>query len=63
MYVNKTHYFDPIPPEVHEYQIGGYQVNEALIDLTKINMMYNVIIASQDLDPQYQQKIIPLIRA
>ena len=26
MYVNKTYYFDPVPPEVHEYQIGGYQV-------------------------------------
>ena len=26
MYVNKTQYFGPIPPEVYEYQIGGYQV-------------------------------------
>ena len=26
MYVNKTQYFGPVPPEVYEYQIGGYQV-------------------------------------
>ena len=26
MYVNKTQYFGPIPPEVHAYRIGGYQV-------------------------------------
>lgn len=42
---------------------GKYEINEALIDVTKTNMMYNVAIASQDLDPQFQQKIIPLIRA
>ncbi len=26
MYVNRTQYFGPIPPEVHAYRIGGYQV-------------------------------------
>lgn len=26
MYINKTHYFGPIPPEIHAYRIGGYQV-------------------------------------
>ena len=26
MYVNKTQYFGPVPSEVYEYQIGGYQV-------------------------------------
>ena len=26
MYVNKTQYFGPIALEIHEYQIGGYQV-------------------------------------
>ncbi len=26
MYINKTQYFSPIPPEVYEYRIGGYQV-------------------------------------
>lgn len=26
MYINKTQYFEPIPPDVHEYRIGGYQV-------------------------------------
>ena len=25
-YVNKTHYFGPIPRDVYEYRIGGYQV-------------------------------------
>ena len=25
-YVNKTHYFGPIPENVYEYRIGGYQV-------------------------------------
>ena len=25
-HVNKTRYLDPIPLEVHEYQISGYQV-------------------------------------
>ena len=28
MYINRTQYFGPIPPEVHEYRIGGYQVCE-----------------------------------
>ena len=26
MYVNKTQYFGPIPPEIYAYRIGGYQV-------------------------------------
>ncbi len=26
MYINKTQYFGPVPPEVYEYQVGGYQV-------------------------------------
>jgi hypothetical protein len=26
MYINKTQYFGPIPPEIHAYRIGGYQV-------------------------------------
>ena len=26
MYVNKTQYFGPVPPEVYAYRIGGYQV-------------------------------------
>ncbi len=26
LYVNKTQYFGPVPPEVHAYRIGGYQV-------------------------------------
>ena len=26
MYVNKTQYFGPVPPEVYAYPIGGYQV-------------------------------------
>ena len=26
MYVNKTQHFGPVPSEVYEYQIGGYQV-------------------------------------
>lgn len=26
MYINKTQYFCPIPPEIHAYRIGGYQV-------------------------------------
>ena len=26
LYVNKTQYFGPIPAEVYEYRIGGYQV-------------------------------------
>ena len=26
MYINKTQYFGPIPAEVYEYRIGGYQV-------------------------------------
>ena len=26
MYINKTHYFGPISPDVYEYRIGGYQV-------------------------------------
>ena len=26
VYVNKTQYFGPVPPEVHAYRIGGYQV-------------------------------------
>ena len=26
MYVNKTQYFEPVPLELWEYQIGGYQV-------------------------------------
>ena len=26
MYINKTQYFGPIPPNVYEYRIGGYQV-------------------------------------
>ena len=26
VYINKTQYFGPIPPEVHDYRIGGYQV-------------------------------------
>jgi hypothetical protein len=28
VYVNKTQYFEPIPLELREYQIGGYQVLE-----------------------------------
>ena len=26
MYLNKTQYFGPVPPEVQDYRIGGYQV-------------------------------------
>ena len=26
MYINKAQYFGPIPPEIHAYRIGGYQV-------------------------------------
>ena len=26
MYINKTQYFGPVSPEVHDYRIGGYQV-------------------------------------
>ena len=26
LYINKTQYFGPVPPEVHAYRIGGYQV-------------------------------------
>ena len=26
MYINKAQYFSPIPPEIHAYRIGGYQV-------------------------------------
>ena len=26
MYINKTHYFGPVSPEIYEYRIGGYQV-------------------------------------
>ena len=26
MYINKTQYFGPIPPEIHAYRVGGYQV-------------------------------------
>ena len=26
MYINKTQYFGPIPPEIHAYCVGGYQV-------------------------------------
>ena len=26
MYINKMQYFGPIPPEIHAYRIGGYQV-------------------------------------
>ena len=26
VYVNKTQYFGPVPPEVHDFRIGGYQV-------------------------------------
>jgi hypothetical protein len=26
VYINKTHYFEGVEPEVREYQIGGYQV-------------------------------------
>ncbi len=26
VYINKTHYFEGVEPEVWEYQIGGYQV-------------------------------------
>ena len=26
VYVNKTQYFGPLPPEIHDYRIGGYQV-------------------------------------
>ena len=26
MYINKTHYFGPISPEIYAYRIGGYQV-------------------------------------
>ena len=26
MYINKTQYFGPVPSEIYEYQIGGYQV-------------------------------------
>ena len=26
VYINKTHYFEGVPPEVWAYQIGGYQV-------------------------------------
>ena len=26
VYVNKTQYFGPVPPEVQDYRIGGYQV-------------------------------------
>ncbi len=28
MHVNRTHYFSPLPLEVYEYRIGGYQVCE-----------------------------------
>lgn len=26
VHISKTHYFGPVPPEVHAYRIGGYQV-------------------------------------
>jgi len=26
LYINKTQYFSPVPPQVHDYRIGGYQV-------------------------------------
>ncbi len=26
VYINRTQYFEPVPPEVWEYQVGGYQV-------------------------------------
>ena len=28
VFINKTQYFEPVPPEVWQYQIGGYQVCE-----------------------------------
>jgi len=28
VYINKTQYFEPVPLELWEYQIGGYQVLE-----------------------------------
>ena len=35
MYVNKTQSFGSVPPEVHEYQIGGYQVFDKWLNDSK----------------------------
>lgn len=26
MHINKSQYFGPVPPDIYEYRIGGYQV-------------------------------------
>ena len=68
MYVNKTQYFGPVALEVHEYQIGGYQVcdkwlkdrKERRLDLDDIRTYCRMVTAigitlaiQQELDRAY----------
>ena len=55
VYVNKTQYFEPVPLELWEYQIGGYQVlakwlkdrRERQLNLEEIKTYCRVVTAIQ----------------
>lgn len=68
LYINKTQYFCPIPPEIHAYRIGGYQVcdkwlkdrKERRLDLDDIRTYCRMVTAigitigiQQELDMVY----------
>ena len=68
IYINKTQYFDPVPPEVHQYRVGGYQIclkwlkdrKERHLDLGNIRTYCRIVTAigltlaiQQEIDPLY----------
>ena len=68
MYINKEQYFGPIPPDVYDYRIGGYQVcdkwlkdrKERRLDLKDIRTYCRIVTAigktieiQKDLDTLY----------
>ena len=68
IYINKTQYFGPVPPEVHQYRVGGYQIclkwlkdrKERHLDLDNIRTYCRIVTAigltlaiQQEIDPLY----------
>ena len=41
VFINKSNYFEGIPPEVWAYQVGGYQVMEKYLEDRKGRVMDN----------------------
>jgi predicted helicase len=76
VYVNKTQYFEPVPLELWEYQIGGYQVlakwlkdrQDRLLTLEEIKTYCRIVTAIQrtialqeEIDALYPEAETPIV--